>query len=115
MKPCPKKKKKKKRQRKKEKRKTDRQTSRLNAYSSSSSVVNRFSRNPGSGPLGFLISIPPISLAKKFSSSLARGFGTMFSCRNNGVICSHTGQTHFLPRPQRRREELYNKAKIITA
>lgn len=51
------------------------------AYSSSSSVVNKFSRNPVSPPAGFWMSKPPSSRARKFSSSLARGLGTMFSCR----------------------------------
>lgn len=51
------------------------------AYSSSSSVVNKFSRNPVSPPEGFWMSKPPSSRARKFSSSLARGLGAMFSCR----------------------------------
>lgn len=37
------------------------------------------------------MSSPPSSLAKKFSSSLARGLGTVLSCRNsNGLIAQVT-------------------------
>lgn len=74
-------------------------------------MVKRFNRNPGSGPLGFLISIPPISLAKKFSSSLARGFGAMISCRNNFMIFSYMKVITFPAETQIPTAVLQNQAK----
>lgn len=48
-------------------------------YSSSSSVPNRFRRNPDSLPADFLTSRPPIRRARRFSSSFANGLGAAFS------------------------------------
>lgn len=54
-------------------------------HSSSSSVAKRLTRKPLSAFPDFWNSNPPISLASRFSSSLASGLGAVLTCKQQNV------------------------------